>query len=70
MKKFLNGIEMKAGHVELKLKGGLATYTIFGFSHITMVENKECVVLQPADLRQSATMIVPKELVSSIVVNF
>lgn len=70
MKKFCN-CEVAAGRVTLKMKGGIASYSIYGFATFEKnEEGKECIVLQPADLRCNPVMRVPVENIGFITIDF
>ena len=69
MKKFSN-CEMISAMINLRLKGGVADYKICGYAITENVNGRECVVLQPTDLRRSPAMIVPIENVASITCTF
>lgn len=69
MKNFSN-CEMTSAMINLRLKGGIADYKICGYAINQEVNGRECIILQPADLRCRAAMIVPVENVASITCTF
>ena len=69
MKHFSN-CEMISAMINLRLKGGIADYKICGYAINKNVNGRECVVLQPTDLRRRPAMIIPVENVASITCTF
>ena len=69
MTKFTN-CEMVAGHITLKLKGGMTDYKIYGYAYRRMMEEGDMICLQPADKRRSVVFMAPVEKVESITYEF
>lgn len=69
MKKFCN-CEVAAGHITLKMKEGIASYSVYGFALVQRdEEGQKYIVLQPADLRCNPVMKVPVESIGFITVD-
>lgn len=63
--------EIQAGNISLRLNGGITVYKVYGYAFCCTDEmGRECIELQPADLRKKPVMVVPKANVASVVVEF
>ncbi len=67
--KMFGNCSVEAGRVSLRVKGGKATYNMYGYAIREDREGMETIVLQPADCRCKPVMEIPVQYVESLTID-